>query len=78
MAKVIKKKKSITQFFPLEAINFTIIGVGLLMIIIAYYLLSQSDVRGDMPLNIVPVVLVLGYCVVIPFGILYKSKNKIK
>jgi len=55
--------------------NFIIIASGILMIIIGYVFLSQNSVDGFLPTVAAPVFLVLGYCVVIPFGILYKDKS---
>ncbi len=55
--------------------NFIIIASGILMIIIGYVFLSQNSVDGFLPTVVAPIFLVLGYCVVIPFGILYKDKS---
>lgn len=55
--------------------NFMIIASGILMIIIGYVFLSQNSVDGFLPTVAAPIFLVLGYCVIIPFGILYKDKS---
>jgi len=59
--------------FPLEKQNFMIIGGGILIIIIGYFLMSANSVDGFMPTVVAPIFLVLGYCVVIPYGILKKT-----
>lgn len=56
--------------------NFYIIASGILLIIIGYVFLSQNSVDGFLPTVVAPIFLVLGYCVVIPFGILYKDKSQ--
>ncbi len=55
--------------------NFIIIASGILMIIIGYVFLSQNSVDGFLPTVAAPIFLVLGYCVVIPVGILFKDKS---
>jgi len=41
-------------------------GVGLLMIVLGFFLLSRNSI------TLAPVLLVLGYCVVIPLAIIAK------
>src|SRR5205809_2279750 len=60
--------------FPLEKQNFMIIGLGIVVLIIGYILMSANSVDGFMPTVAAPVFLVLGYCVIIPYGILKKTK----
>ena len=61
---------------PFTKRNYQILGLGLLVIIMGYAALSQSPWDGTMPLVVAPILLVLGYCVVVPFGILYRSKSE--
>ncbi len=60
--------------FPLEKQNFMIIGLGILVLIIGYFLMSANSVDGFMPTVVAPILLVLGYCVIIPYGILKKTQ----
>lgn len=80
MAKVVKKsKKSQVQeklHLSLTTKNFIIIGIGILSIVIGYVFMSQNSVDGFLPTVIAPILLVLGYCVIVPIGILYKDKTK--
>ncbi len=69
------KKKEFS--FPLERENFMIIGLGVLLLVIGYILMSQNSVDGFLPTVIAPILLVAGYCVVIPYGILKKPKSEI-
>ena len=63
--------------FPLEKENFMIIGLGILLLVIGYILMSENSVDGFMPTVVAPILLVAGYCVVIPYGILKKPKSEI-
>lgn len=63
--------------FPLEKDNFIIIGIGIMLLIIGYILMSENSVDGFLPTVIAPILLAAGYCVVIPYGILKKPKSEI-
>ena len=78
MAKVIKKKDSRRRtqkddVLPLGKQNFVIIGVGVLVVLAGYFTMAQGGVEGFLPLAVAPILLVLGYCVIIPVGILFKK-----
>ena len=61
---------------PFTKRNYQILGLGLVVIILGYVALSQSPWDGTMPLVVAPILLVLGYCVIIPLGILYREKSE--
>ena len=79
MARVVPKstakRKSVSVPLPFTKRNYQILGLGLLLIVAGYFALSQQPWDGTMPLVVAPILLVLGYCVVIPFGILYREKS---
>jgi len=69
-----KRRRSLKeQVFPLSGENFIIIGVGLLVIAAGYVAMLEGSVEGFLPLVVAPILLVLGYCVIIPLGILYRK-----
>ena len=51
-------------------------GVALLCIAAGYLALVQKPWDGFLPLMVAPVLLVLGYCVLVPLGILYRRKGE--
>ena len=80
MAKPIRKKdlkrKTVrNDQLPLTADNFKIIGGGLVLIVAGYLAMIEGSVEGFLPLVVAPILLVLGYCVVIPIGILYRKRK---
>ena len=75
-AKVAAKRKVPAMPLPFTKRNYQILGIGLLIIVLGYVALSQKPWDGTMPLVVAPILLVLGYCVVIPFGILYRQKEE--
>jgi hypothetical protein len=76
VSKVTGKKKAPSVALPFTKKNYQILGLGLLIIVLGYVALSQEPWDGTMPLVIAPILLVLGYCVIIPFGILYRQKSE--
>ncbi len=78
MAKPVRKTESKRRAakddkLPLMKENFYIIGVGLIVILAGYLALAKGPIEGFLPLVLAPILLVLGYCVIIPLGILYKK-----
>ena len=80
MAKIEKgkqgKKGKQDNIFPLERENFVILGIGLVVIIAGYVALSGNVVEGFSQLTLAPLLLVIGYCVIMPIGIMYRKKEK--
>lgn len=80
MAKVDRSKQSkkskMDEIFPFERENYIILGIGLVVIILGYIALSGNTVEGFSQLTVAPILLVLGYCVIIPIGIMYRKKEK--
>ncbi len=71
-----KKRRSLKDDnLPLQKPNFLILGIGVLIIVAGYVAMSQGPVEGFLPLVVAPILLVLGYCVIIPLGILYRPRK---
>ena len=78
MAKLIRKRDAHRRSFrnemlPLSKQNYYIIGLGLLVILAGYAAMLEGSVEGFFPLVVAPILLVLGYCVIIPLGIMFKK-----
>ncbi len=82
MAKPIRKREAQRrrtvreQALPLSRDNFRIIGVGLVVILAGYLAMLTGSVEGVLPLVVSPILLVVGYCVIVPFGIIYRRKER--
>lgn len=59
---------------PFTKDNYRLFGIGLLIIVIGYIALAQGPWDSFWSLTLAPILLVLGYCIVIPVAILYKKK----
>jgi len=82
MAKKTKKRKPITRkkrkSLPFTRKNYQIFGIGILILIIGYIFLSIGPEDSFFTRTLGPVILVIGYCIVIPLSILYREKRKPK
>ena len=68
-----KRKSPKEGILPLRRENFYIIGAGLVVILAGYLAMLGAPVEGFLPLVLAPTLLVLGYCVIIPVGIMFKK-----
>ena len=64
--------------WPLVRENYLLFGLGILVLIIGYFLLSIGPWDSFWSRTLAPVVLVVGYLVVIPFAILHGKKGSKK
>lgn len=84
MAKKIKKKnvkaaaKSLPSPFNIywEKNNYILFGLGLLLIILGFYFMGQGNWDSTSSLVVSPILLFLGFVVVIPTSILYRKKSE--
>ncbi|MBP1653795.1 MAG: hypothetical protein H6Q28_351 [Bacteroidetes bacterium] len=81
MAKPVNKRESKRKqvrevHLPLGKQNFLIMGGGFLVIIVGYLTMLTGGVEGFLPLVVAPILLVVGYCVLIPIGILYRPGRR--
>lgn len=60
--------------FAMTSKNYMIIGLGIALIILGYFFMSENSVDGFLPTTVAPVLLIIGYCIIVPVGILYKDK----
>jgi hypothetical protein len=69
------KHKTLIGAIPFTKLNYQILGAGILCIILGYIALAQEPWDGTMPLVVAPILLVIGYCVMIPVGILFRKRT---
>lgn len=85
MAKKIKKKnvkataKSLPSPFNIywEKTNYVLFGLGLLLIVLGFYFMGQGNWDSTSSLVVSPILLFLGFVVVIPASILYRKKSEV-
>jgi hypothetical protein len=63
---------------PFETKNLVIIIAGILTVGLGYLIMGMSPTMSTGALTIAPIILVLGYCVIIPYGIMYGARAYLK
>lgn len=69
--KILKGKE-----LPFKKKNYLLLLIGLVVIGIGYIALAQPPADNPWSLTVAPILLVLGYCVIIPIAIMLKGKGK--
>lgn len=60
---------------PFKKINYMLFGIGLLSIILGYLIIWNNAVDSSLSTKVGPMILFIGYCVIIPTAIIYKPKK---
>ena len=66
--------KRLFHSWSFDKINYQFFGIGLAIIIFGYIIMATGETESLQSTKIAPLVLAVGYCVVIPLSILYKKK----
>lgn len=79
-AKKSKKERGGRKFktehgLSFSKLNFQLFGLAILIMLVGYWALSQPPVDGFLSLTLAPILLVIGYCVLIPVAILVNRKK---
>ena len=68
-----KNKKTLQFSWPYKRKNYVLFGFGVFVIIVGYLIMYLGDVNSFQSLVISPLLLLLGYLVIIPVALLYKK-----
>ena len=73
----IKKQNSESPFRNYwDRSNYLLLGVGLLVLVIGFYLMTFGPWDNVISLSISPIVLLIAYIIIFPLSILYKKKKQ--
>lgn len=65
------------ESLPFTKVNYQVFAAGIVVIILGYIALAQPPANSFMSLTVAPILLIVGYCVIIPFAIMYQKKEAI-
>ena len=68
-----ENKKTVKFLWPYKRKNYLLFGVGVFVIIVGYLIMYLGDVNSFQSLVISPLLLLLGYLIIIPAALLYKK-----
>lgn len=60
---------------PFTKRNYQLFGLAIVLLILGYIALAQGPASGFWSLTLAPILLVIGYCVIIPWAIIYSEKT---
>ena len=73
--KQVKKKGFVPEAELPQRTNYIILIAGVAIIIIGYLVMSAGDAVSPLSVTVAPIILVIGYCIVVPLGIIYRKKR---
>jgi len=59
--------------WPFNKYNYILFSVGLCIILLGYFLMSFGDVNSFQSVRLSPLILIIGYLIIIPLSIFYKK-----
>ena len=68
-----KNKQSVKFLWPYKRKNYLLFGVGVFVIIVGYLIMYLGEVNSFQSLVISPLLLLVGYLVIIPLALLIKQ-----
>ena len=66
---------SLFESWSLSKINYILFGIGLTLIILGYILMGKGEVYSFQSLTLSPIMLFIGYIIVIPASLIYRDKS---
>ena len=83
MSKLFKNNDSeitnqLFESWSLSKINYILFGIGLTLIILGYILMGKGEVYSFQSLTLAPIMLFIGYIIVIPASLIYRDKNSLE
>ena len=69
---------SLFESWSLSKTNYILFGIGLILIILGYILMGKGEVYSFQSLTLAPVMLFIGYIIVIPASLIYRDKNSLE
>ena len=71
-----QNKISLFDEWAFGRINYILFGFGLGLVIFGYFFMANGEVDSFQSLTLAPIMLFLGYIVVIPISLVYRDKEK--
>ena len=75
MRKVRKKDNQESYYWDFNVINYILFSVGVLVILSGYILMATGETDSFQATKLSPIILLIGYIVIIPSSILCKFKK---
>ena len=68
--------KTLFHSWSFGKINYLLFGIGLCVIMFGYIIMATGETESLQSVKIAPLILIVGYCIIIPAAILIKPEDK--
>ena len=68
--------KTLFHSWSFGKINYLLFGIGLCVIMLGYIIMATGETESLQSVKIAPLILIVGYCIIIPAAILIKPEDK--
>ena len=75
MGKVQKKNSQESQYWNFTESNYILFSLGIVVIICGYLIMATSETNSFESTKLAPIILLIGYIVIIPLAILCKFEK---
>ncbi|MGY8763190.1 MAG: DUF3098 domain-containing protein [Fidelibacterota bacterium] len=66
---------SVFESWNFSAPNYVLFGIGVALIIVGYLIMATGEVNSFQSLTLAPIMLFIGYIIVIPAALIYRGKS---
>ena len=66
---------SVFESWNFSAPNYVLFGIGVALIIVGYLIMATGEVNSFQSLTLAPIMLFIGYIIVIPTALIYREKS---
>ena len=66
---------SVFESWNFSAPNYILFGIGVALIIVGYLIMATGEVNSFQSLTLAPIMLFIGYIIVIPAALIYREKS---
>ena len=71
-----KKRQAVPEAELPQRLNYLILIAGVAVVFLGMVVMSMGDAVSPLSVTVAPVILFLGYCVIIPLGIIFRKKKE--
>lgn len=71
-----QKLEHLFEGWDFEKTNYWLFAAGLIVIILGYFVMSISETNGALALTVSPILLAIGYLVLVPAALIYRKKTR--
>ncbi|MFQ6611331.1 MAG: DUF3098 domain-containing protein [Fidelibacterota bacterium] len=69
------KDSNLFSSWNFDKTNYVLFGIGMLVIAIGYLIMVTGETTSFQSVKLAPIVLIIGYCGIIPLSIWYEPKK---